>query len=358
MAIKKIFCEAHNSNMSTGFGQFNYHFLKALYSIKYKTAKIVVHTSTIAKFKEEFINFFKYKYYLGLFRYKPFRISKKYDLWHSLNQNTKIIPKYNIPMLLTIHDVNFMEVANDTKRIKRLRALFEEKLDRANTIVYISEYSKRQTHKYFRIRDKTETIIYNGCTILEKDKKLINPSPTASPFFFSIGNFLERKNFLSIVKMMHHFQDKNLFIAGNCSTSYGKIISSYIIENDLKNVHLLGIVSDYHKQCYLEYCEVFLFPSISEGFGLPLLEAMKFSKPIVSSSKTCLPEILGDAGYYFKDFEPLSMSNTVKFAIVDFKTNKDKKLLNMKKKLELFSWEKAAKQYAELYDTLLNDNKR
>ena len=332
MAIKKIFFEAHNSNMSTGFGQFNYHLLKGFYSINYRIAKIVVLTQTIANFKREFKNFFNYKYYLGLYRYKPFRITKKYDIWHSLNQNSKILPKHNIPFLLTIHDVNFMEEDKNSKRSKKLRILFQEKLDRANVIVYISEYSKRQTHKYFKIKNKTEKIIYNGCTILEKATKLSNPSSTAAPFFFSIGNFLERKNFLSISKMMYYFPNKNLFIAGNYSTPYGKIISRYIIENDLKNVHLLGIVTDYQKQCYLEHCEAFLFPSISEGFGLPLLEAMKFGKPIITTSKTCLPEILGDAGYYFKDFDPLSMSSTVDFAIDDFKTNKNKKLSNMKKK--------------------------
>lgn len=352
--MKKILFEAHNSNMSTGFGQFNYHLLKGLFNIKYNNSKIIVHTDTISKFKKEFKNFFGYKYYWGMYRYERFRISKEYDVWHSLNQNTKILPKRNLPYILTIHDVNFMEEKSDEENNLKRNKFFEEQLSMADIIVYISEYSKNQTHKYFDIKDVPEKIIYNGCTIKNKLKNLVNPGNENRPFFFSIGNFLERKNFLSIVKMMKHWQDMDLFIGGNLDTPYGEEVISFVESNDVKNVILLDKISEYQKQCYLEYCEAFLFPSISEGFGLPLLEAMKFEKPILTSTKTCLPEILGDAGYYFTKFDAETMKIDVEKALKDFKADPQDKISIMKNKLEFFTWENAAKQYAELYDQLLN----
>lgn len=357
MSLKKILFEAHNSKMSTGFGQFNYHLLKGFFNINYRTSRIIVHTDTISKLKKEFRNFFGYKYYWGMYRYERFRISKKYDIWHCLNQNTKILPKRDIPIILTIHDVNFMEETQDFKNNMIRKLLFEEKLKRAHRIVYISQYSKDQTHRYFEIKDTPETIIYNGCTISNKLPNLKRPINAQKPFFFSVGNFLERKNFLSIIKMMEQCKDKDLFIAGNLDTSYGEMIVRYVNDNNINNVHLLDVVSEYEKQCYLEYCEAFLFPSISEGFGLPLLEAMKFSKPIVTSTKTCLPEILGDAGFYFKDFDPEAMLKTVNFALKDFNSNKASILKAMQTKLEFFTWENAAKQYATLYEDLLKSTK-
>ena len=70
----------------------------------------------------------------------------------------------------------------------------------------------------------------------------MNTFPKNRPFFFSIGNFLERKNLLSIVKMMKHWQDMDLFIGGNLDTPYGEEVISFVESNDIKNVILLDDV--------------------------------------------------------------------------------------------------------------------
>ena len=88
---KRVFLEAHNiKNPYFGFGQFNYHLIKGLYTANVDDFKMVIHAKDITKLKEEFGDYFEYKKYYSHRRYPLFGIRKKYDVWHSLNQNIKI----------------------------------------------------------------------------------------------------------------------------------------------------------------------------------------------------------------------------------------------------------------------------
>jgi len=101
----------------------------------------------------------------------------------------------------------------------------------------------------------------------------------------------------------------------------------------------------------LKNCLAFLFPSTAEGFGLPVIEAMYFGKPILLSSCTSLPEIGGDCAYYFDHFEPEHMRSVLKNSLEDYKKNLP--LEKIKTRGRSFSWETAAAQYIEIYRTLI-----
>src|SRR5690606_37805666 len=112
-------------------------------------------------------------------------------------------------------------------------------------------------------------------------------------------------------------------ISGNNQKEYGYEISKYITENSLQDkVILTGKVSDEAKQYYLENCTAFLFPSIREGFGLPPIEAMKFDKPVFLSNLTSLPEIGGDAAFYWDNFDPYYMKTFLFSKLNDFDNDK------------------------------------
>lgn len=350
--MKTVFLESHNiKNPYFGFGQFNFHLLKALSKIDRSDYEIVVHGKDISQLKNEFGNAFRYKKYYSLRRYKNFRTRKKYDLWHSMNQNTKVEPFHKIPYLLTVHDVHFAS-ENNTKRI----ALFKEKLERASAITYISEYAKKETHDFFDVPKIPEYVIYNGnpiTTFLDVEK--FNPKiPMEKPFLYSIGDFLERKNFHSLVKMMRSLPNFNLFISGNNEKAYGEKIKNLINELQLQNqVFLTGRVDELEKQFYLKNCTAFCFPSFREGFGLPPIEAMKFGKPVFLANKTSLPEIGGEAAYYWDDFDPEKMKKIVLKGLHDFKSHQAEREKALLERASFFSWEKAAKQYSEVYESLL-----
>ena len=100
-----------------------------------------------------------------------------------------------------------------------------------------------------------------------------------------------------------------------------------------------------------ENCKAFVFPSLNEGFGLPVVEAMHFGKPLILSKLTSLPEIGGKEAIYLDNFLPEEIASKIEFAIKNDTPERQKLLKN---RASLFSWEKAAEQYLEIYNTILS----
>lgn len=349
----KIFLESHNlNNLASGLGTFNYELIKAISNQNISDLNITLNIGNIPKFKKEFKKNFSYKQYITFQRYPLFYNRNKYDLWHSLNQNIKLEPYYKTKYIMTVHDVNFFEEISNDYNHKRNR-LFIEKINRADKIVYISEFARQQTHQYFDLKGKEEQIIYNGNPVfnLLDTSKISSPYLKGNePFFFSIGDFIERKNFTSIVKMMSHFKDMKLIIAGNNTKKYGEEVKNLIKERNLENqVYLAGKVTNAEKQFYLKNCSAFLFPSIREGFGLPPIEAMRFGKPVFLSKLTSLPEIGGDAAFYWNNFDEIEMKEKVVTSLHEYESNKAHFQEKIIARGTFFSWDKAAKEYLELY---------
>ncbi|MDT0559517.1 glycosyltransferase family 1 protein [Ichthyenterobacterium sp. W332] len=355
--MKQVFLESHNiKNLHFGFGQFNYHLIKGLYNAEIDDFKMTLHAKNTTKLKEEFGSYFNYKTYKSYRRYPLFRIRKKYDVWHSMNQNIKIEPHHNIPYVLTIHDVNFIEeVSSDLSHDRNKR--FTEKLNRASAITYISEFAKQSTHQHFKVPNVEEYVIYNGNPIREiiiSDQYQPNLKPS-KPFLFSIGEFTERKNFHTLVEMLRHIEEFNLVLSGNNNTEYTQNVLLPTIEklNLQDRVIITGKISDLDKQYYLQHCTAFVFPSLREGFGIPPIEAMRFGKPVFLSKNTSLPEIGGNDAFYWEHYNGEYMAKILTEGLEYFDTHSDSLKTNYINRAQSFNWDDASKAYADVYRTLL-----
>jgi glycosyltransferase involved in cell wall biosynthesis len=353
---KTVFLETHNiKNRATGLGTFNYELIKGLSQLELNNLDLTLNAWNPESLENEFGDKFSYNKYTHFSRHAILRNRKKYDLWHSVNQNTKVEPYYVNNYLLTVHDVNFVEeVSLDLNH--KINKLFISKLKRATAITYISEFAKEQTHQYFNVPNIPEYIIYNGNPIstLLDTSLYTTKIPMDKPFFYSIGDFLERKNFASIVAMMKTIKDYNLIISGNNNKEYGEVIKKMIIDNHLENqVFLTGKIDNLGKQFFLENCSAFFFPSIREGFGLPPIEAMRFGKPVFLSDKTSLPEIGGEAAYYWTNFDPDYMKDIVFERLNDYENNKEICKQKIIERGLFFNWKKAASEYLEVYNKFI-----
>jgi glycosyltransferase involved in cell wall biosynthesis len=290
----------------------------------------------------------------SVFRHFPW-LYPKVEIWHAMHQLSSYRPySRDTKYLLTIHDFNF-EYEKTSRKLERDRRSMQRKIDRADCITCISHFTESELSRWMRRPENTPVqVIYNGVEWAAAGSPDRCPAgvDTGKPFFFSIGEIKEKKNFMAAVRMMEFFPDYNLYIAGKDSTPYADEIRSYVRSNRLSNVFLLGIVEDAERQWLYSHCEAFLFPSLFEGFGLPVIEAMSFGKPVFSSAATSLAEIGAGHACFWTDFAPEAMAEVVKGNLP--RLLQDESL--REKRIEYahtFSYEKHMQQYFELYARLL-----
>jgi glycosyltransferase involved in cell wall biosynthesis len=104
-----------------------------------------------------------------------------------------------------------------------------------------------------------------------------------------------------------------------------------------------------------ENCVAYVFPSLSEGFGLPGLEAMAHGAPVISSNATCLPEVYGDAAYYFYPYHTKEIANAIE-EVVNNKKLRDELVVKGKVQVKKYSWRRMAEQTLEVYKKALGEN--
>lgn len=354
-AMKNVFLESHHiNNLYFGFGQFNYQLIKALHEADHPDIRIILHGKDLAFLKKEFGPESGYKKYFSWRRYPLLRIRESYDLWHSMNQNTRIEPhSTKMPYLLTVHNILQIDPAN--KKLVAKNEEFQNKLLRSQAITYISNHAKESTHEHYRVPNVPEYVIYNGnpvseIVLSETFRPALRP---ARPYLFTIGEITGRKNFMSLVRMMPHLPDLDLIIAGKNTTGPAADIQAEIAKLGLSGrVHLPGKIGNEEKQYYYKNCEAFVFPSLREGFGLPVIEAMRFGKPAFISNLTALPEIGGDLAYYWEDFDPKYMADVFARGMQDYISRPDLPEKLVARALS-FSWQNAAEKYLEVYRSML-----
>ena len=355
--MKQVFLESHNlKNKFSGFGQFNYHLIKALAKQKKEGFTIVLHAKDTAVLKQEFGQGFDYKKYKSITRYKAFRIKKKYNLWHCLNQNIKIEPFFKTPYLLTVHDVHFATQTPAHLKCQQ-RDRFKLKLERCTAIVYISEFAKKDTHAHFKVPNVPQYVIYNGNTITDIDipKSFAPKQLPKQKFLFSIGEFSERKNFMSLVRILPLLPDYDLVLAGNNKTIYGSKLEALAKQLGVAHrVYITGKIEDVAKQYYLQHCEGFVFPSLREGFGIPPIEAMAFGKPIFISNNTSLPEIGGEHSFYWDNHTPQHMAEVVLQGMEKYYQKEEFYTQWYISRAKSFDWNETAKQYIDVYQSILS----
>ncbi len=158
-------------------------------------------------------------------------------------------------------------------------------------------------------------MLYHNGVDIESDKEVAKPDfLPPGKYLLALGMVLEKKNFHVLINFLEKLTDYTLVIAGDISSHYARMILKTVNKMKLQNrVILPGIVSEDDKIFLYKNCSAFLFPSRMEGFGLPVIEAMRFGKPVFISNKASLPEIGGELAYYWNDFDPDYMASVFQF---------------------------------------------
>ena len=271
-------------------------------------------------------------------------------IWHSAYQQTAFIPPKGVRNVLTVHDLNFLY----DKPLKNHRAYLssiQHRVDRADYIVAISESTKRDILDNIDTHGKYVEVVYNGLNHFDGD--IVPPvSRPERKFLFSVGTVLPRKNYHVLPALLQD-NDYLLIIAGNKSQYERRIMEEAGRYGVQDRVFIIGPITDAVKFWYIKNCEAFLLPSIVEGFGLPVIEALYYQKPVFVSDRTALPEIGGKYVFYFDhDFEPETMRRQFREGMKRYE-NGEIDIRLMKEHALGFSWERTARRYIEIYNGLL-----
>lgn len=279
---------------------------------------------------------------------------KKYDIWHVTHQDSAYMPVRNqkIKVVLTIHDLNFLydPGKSNAKKHKYLRRV-QQLINRADAIVCISEYCRKDVLANCYIGGKPLHVIYNGTNTLMEPDLFRHSYKPEKPFLFSLGVITRKKNFHTLLPLLQN-NEMELIIAGRQDdTDYFNYINNMARRMGVQNnFRMLGQISEKEKAWYLKNCYAFALPSISEGFGAPVAEAMAFGKPLFLSDRTALPEIGSNVAFYFPDFNAKQMQNTFSTGMRDYRVFKMYDAI--KKRGTDFCWNKSAREYLEVYRSL------
>jgi glycosyltransferase involved in cell wall biosynthesis len=288
------------------------------------------------------------KEFLSPFHKLYFPSSRKYHLVHFTDQYCRLRPKtVDAKRILTIHDFNHVhEGRKPAKKVEKFLANLRQYISLCDYVVAISNFVANDIATYMpEAKDKIR-VIYNGADKLVLPEHHVPKYVPKKPFIFTIGYVVAKKNF-HVLPALLKGNDLMLVISGKESAYRDTIMEEAKKYNCEDRVVITGPISEADKAWYYKNCEAFALPSKTEGFGLPVIEAMHFGKPVFLSNLTSLPEIGGDAAYYFDSFEPEAMRQAFNAGMDDFsKNDRASKVMTHARQ---FDWNNSAQQYLALY---------
>jgi glycosyltransferase involved in cell wall biosynthesis len=263
--------------------------------------------------------------------------------------------------IVMVHDLGHLHTQprNMRQRFSRILIRFIQRrtLRRATHIVAISEYTKSEVEHFVPEATSKISVIYNGfnqvCALGEDTVSV------QKPFFLFVGVVKKRKNPLRVLQAFEIFKKETglpytLVFAGRAdSKSFVNMVTQ---SPYAKDIILLGYVSE-PSLCWLyRNTKAFVFPSLLEGFGMPILEAMSVGAPVITSNIDAMKEVAGEAALLVNPMEPREIAGAMKEIMSD-KELRDSLITKGFQRATDFSWQKAGKEYSVLLGGLVKKEK-
>ncbi|MEP7267703.1 MAG: glycosyltransferase family 1 protein [Saprospiraceae bacterium] len=285
------------------------------------------------------------------------------DIFHGLS-NELPLRKWNrkLPTIVTIHDILYKYFPADFPWLDRQIYQFKTKnaLEKADRVIAISEATKNAILQNFKVaEDKIQVIyqsydpIFNQPTGKEEIDEILKEYRVPAEYLLYVGSITHRKNLMVILQALNSLPAKKripLIVAGD-GTSYLQLVKEYIASHQLnKWVYFLPNLPRMAIKILYAGAQAVIYPSLGEGFGLPVLESIASNIPVITSSLSSLPEAGGKLAYYFNPTSSEELLETLKKLnkVIWQKKNAILRLDHLKK----FSQDIMAKNYLTIYKSL------
>ena len=248
-------------------------------------------------------------------------VRDKIDLFHGLsNELPAGLPEKKIPAIVTIHDLIFYKFPEWYKPadsiIQQQKAL--QAATDADLIIAISEQTKKDILHYLPVKENKIKVVYQGCHEAFKKKYTFAEIAKAKlryqlpdNFILSVGTIEERKNLLTTVKSLN-YHDLNLVVVGRRTPYYDKV--QELIKKSGFEDRIQFLEPENMEDLALIYQQAFAlcYPSIYEGFGIPIIEALFSGVPVITNKEGVFPETAGPTGIFMEATDAKAMATGIK----------------------------------------------
>jgi glycosyltransferase involved in cell wall biosynthesis len=287
----------------------------------------------------------------------------KADLVHfPMNQQPLF---YFRPVVTSVMDLTMLRFTRPGKtpvpifwiRMAAYRFLFWYSVKKSRALITITEWVKKDLIAHYPFARDNVTVTYCASEPpLEVAGK--QPNNVAKPFIMHVGSPFPHKNIERLIQAFEILYtsrpELKLVLAGK-REHYFEQLEKYVANSPIReNIIFTGFIPDEELKWLYENAECYVLPSLSEGFGLPGLEAMAHNCPVVSSNATCLPEVYQDAAVYFDPISPEDIAAKIT-EVLDHPTLANELKVKGQELLKKYSWRKMAEETLAIYNSLLKN---
>jgi len=283
-----------------------------------------------------------------------------------------------IPLVVTLHDIIYLESISIFKKggtwyqkfgNMYRRYVVPRVVKRSDKIITVSEFEKNRIHEFFGFPKSDDRLvaIYNGVSKhfrkIEDKKELQRVKDLyhlPDRFLFFLGNTDPKKNTPGTLKAFSDYlkktgDDMYLVMLDYEQKELEKILYDIGDHDLIKRIILTGYVINTDLPAIYNLCNLFLYPSLRESFGIPMLEAMRCGTPVITSNTSSMPEVSGDAAYIVDPFKPEEITKGIEEILSNEKLRNELVEKGLKQS-EKFSWNNMAKKVLGLYETVYQNH--
>lgn len=285
------------------------------------------------------------------------------DLFHSPDF---VLPPVGggIPTLLTVHDLSFVHypAVYPESLVNYLNRVVPWSIGRATHVLADSAATRRDLMAIWQVPAEKITVLYSGVDgqfQRVEDKATLTAVRTRynlgdAPYLLTVGTVQPRKNYQMLIRAFAPIAaawPHNLVIAGGKGWLYQEMLDEVARQGLEGRVRFIGFVDDPDLPALYSGAALFLFPSLYEGFGLPLLEAMQCGVPVLTSDASSLPEVVGETAVLLSPHTPTLWTDALHALLSDPEHRHQLSAAGPLRAAQ-FTWQKAARQLLQLYHSL------
>lgn len=278
----------------------------------------------------------------------------KYDIFHPTYYNPYFIKHLNKPYVVTVYDMIHEKFSNMFSETDPTQAFKRETILNANRIIAISKKTKEDLIDIYGLSDNKIDVVHLGHSVNNSNIAPVDDIPKDYILFVGQrGGYKNFGNFLKAYALLNRqYNDIKLVCTGQpFNKEEQELLHSLGIEKNVSS----HFVTDSQLTYLYKNAICFVYPSLYEGFGIPILEAFAAECPLALSNTSCFPEIARDGGEYFNPYDVDSIVDSLIMIVSDSDLRKDM-ISRGKKVLESFSWDKMATETYEIYKKTIEQN--